>query len=235
VTPDGALTVVDYVRYETVKASPEEAKRAFAEDKLHQWMRSINVEIPTMALLNNYDGAVWRIDEMAQMLANPTSRANLTRDTVQFAIESKQAGIVVDSRKSPRRASRIFGVLSRELGPALACCGAENHDRTAGARRRVDYKFFGKQCDAIMLMNYDQHWLTSRSGPIAAQDWFVENLRQVLEVVPASKLVVALRIMRMTGRRRRRSAGSLQSRRQEFSVQEALLHAYESEADVEFD
>jgi len=28
-----------------------------------------------------------------------------------------------------------------------------------------DYEFFGKQCDAIVLMNYDQHWLTSPPGP----------------------------------------------------------------------
>jgi len=51
-----------------------------------------------------------------------------------------------------------------------------------------DYKFFGKECDAVVLMNYDQHWLTSPPGPIAAQDWFVENLRQVLDDVPAQKV-----------------------------------------------
>jgi len=55
-----------------------------------------------------------------------------------------------------------------------------------------DYEYFGKKCDAIVLMNYDQHWLTSPPGPIAAQDWFVENLRQVLEVVPAQKIVVGI-------------------------------------------
>ena len=32
-----------------------------------------------------------------------------------------------------------------------------------------DYEYLGKQCDAIILMNYDQHWLTSPPGPIAAQ------------------------------------------------------------------
>src|SRR6266705_3386067 len=55
-----------------------------------------------------------------------------------------------------------------------------------------DYEYFGKQCDAIVLMNYDQHWPYSPPGPIAAQDWFVENLRQVLEVVPAQKIVVGI-------------------------------------------
>jgi len=29
-------------------------------------------------------------------------------------------------------------------------------------------------------------------GPIASQDWFVENLRQVFDVVPAQKIVVGI-------------------------------------------
>ena len=41
-------------------------------------------------------------------------------------------------------------------------------------------------------MNSDQHWVSSPPGPIAAQDWFVENLHQVLAVVPAQKIVVGI-------------------------------------------
>ncbi len=55
-----------------------------------------------------------------------------------------------------------------------------------------DYGFFGKETDAIILFNYDQHWLTSPPGPIAAQDWFMENLRQIREVVPAQKIIVGI-------------------------------------------
>src|SRR3989442_1446625 len=48
VTPDGGLTIVDYERYQTVRASPAEAISIIREDKLHQWMRSANVELPIM-------------------------------------------------------------------------------------------------------------------------------------------------------------------------------------------
>ena len=75
-----------------------------------------------------------------------------------------------------------------------------------------DYEFFGKQCDAIILMNYDQHWLTSPPGPIAAQDWFVENLKQVMEDVPAQKIIVQLAVMRTTGRKLQRKRTSRRSR-----------------------
>src|SRR6267143_562907 len=95
VTPDGALTVVDYEHGQnTVKASPAEAISLLKDDKLHQWMKSFNppVELPMMGLVNNYDGAEWRIKEMAQMLASTSSRHNLGRNIVEYAAESRQAG-----------------------------------------------------------------------------------------------------------------------------------------------
>ena len=93
VTSDGALTIVDYERYQTVKASPAEAVSLLKDDKLHRWMKSANVELPIMGLLNNYDGAglarqrngpdCWRI---------PTPRHNLVRDVVEYAVEAHEVG-----------------------------------------------------------------------------------------------------------------------------------------------
>src|SRR5215471_2098177 len=75
VTADGQLTIVDYERYRTVQATPEEALAIIRDDKLHQWMRAANVEIPVMSMINNYDGQNWRVKEMGQMLKNSTARA----------------------------------------------------------------------------------------------------------------------------------------------------------------
>ena len=60
----------------------------------------------------------------------------------------------------------------------------------------------------------------------------MENLRQVREVVPAQKIIVGIANYaydwtQATKKQPQQSA--------QFSVQEALLHAYESEAEVEFD
>src|SRR5256885_8259293 len=73
VTPDGALTLVDYER-PSVKATPAEAIAFLKEDKLHRWMKSANLELPMMGLLDNYDGRSWRIKELAALLANKTAR-----------------------------------------------------------------------------------------------------------------------------------------------------------------
>jgi peptidoglycan-N-acetylglucosamine deacetylase len=234
VTADGAITVVDYERNQTVKASPAEALSRLQQDKLHQWMRSLNppVELPMMGLLNNYDGAVWQVKEMAELLANPVSRSRLITDATQYAVAAKQAGIVVDFEEIPDESQDNFQKFIGQFAPALHAVGLKLMIALPARDDSFDYEFFGKETDAIILMNYDQHWLTSPPGPIAAQDWFAENLRQVLEVVPAQKIVVGIAnyAYDWTETSKKEKPHS-----EEFSIQEALLHAYESESEMEFD
>ena len=232
VTTDGALTIVDYERYQTVQATPMEAVALLKDDKLHQWMKATNVELPMMGLLNNYDGVVWHVKELAGLLKNPDSRRTLVQNTVEYAVQAHEAGIVVDIEEIPDRSQAHFRSFIGELAPALHAVGLKLMVALPARDDAYDYAFFGRQCDAIVLMNYDQHWQTSPPGPIAAQDWFVENLRQVMEVVPAQKIVVGIANYAYDWPEVPKNTPNSA---QEFSVQTALLHAYESETQVEFD
>jgi cellulose synthase/poly-beta-1,6-N-acetylglucosamine synthase-like glycosyltransferase/peptidoglycan/xylan/chitin deacetylase (PgdA/CDA1 family)/spore germination protein YaaH len=236
VTPDGALTVVDYdpAGQKVVKASPAEAVAILKRDKLHQWMKSLNppLELPIMGLLNNYDGSEWHIKEMAEMLAKPAARQSLVRDIVDFAVRSHEAGIVVDFEEVPDASQEHFQKFAAELAPALHSVGLKLMIALPARDDAYDYEFFGQQCDAIMLMNYDEHWLTSPPGPIASQDWYVENLRQVMEDVPAQKIIAAVGSYAYDWSEAQKTANEPA---QSLTIQEALLHAYESETQIEFD
>jgi peptidoglycan-N-acetylglucosamine deacetylase len=232
VTTDGALTIVDYERYQTVQATPMEAVALLKDDKLHQWMKSTNIELPMMAQLNNYDGVVWHVKELAGLLRKPNARRTLVENTVEYAVQAHEAGIVVDIEEIPDQSQANFRTFIGELAPALHAVGLKLMVALPARDNAYDYEFFGKQCDAIVLMNYDQHWETSPPGPIAAQDWFVENLRQVMEIVPAQKIVVGVANYAYDWTEVPKKAANSA---QEFSVQTALLHAYESETQVEFD
>jgi cellulose synthase/poly-beta-1,6-N-acetylglucosamine synthase-like glycosyltransferase/peptidoglycan/xylan/chitin deacetylase (PgdA/CDA1 family)/spore germination protein YaaH len=236
VTPDGAITIVDYTHNQTrpVKATPAEAIALLKADELHEWMRSLNppVELPMMGMLDNYDGAVWHIEEMAALLANPAARHFLIQNVTEYAVQAHQAGIVVDFEEVPEASQAHFRQFATELAASLHSANLKLMIALPARDDDYDYEFFGKQCDAIILMNYDQHWLTSPPGPIAAQDWFVENLRQIREVVPAQKIVVGIANYAYDwGETEKKGVWT----GAEFSIQEALLHAFESETDVEFD
>jgi peptidoglycan-N-acetylglucosamine deacetylase len=235
VSADGALTIVDYERGQyTAKATPAEAISILKEDKLHQWIKSLNppVELPTMGLINNYDGVEWRIKEMAQMLANPAARKKLAQDITGYAVESHEAGIVVDFEEVPDASQAHFRAFIAALAPPLHSAGLKLMIALPARDDSYDYEFFGKQCDAIVLMNYDQHWLTSPPGPIAAQDWFVENLRQVFDVVPPQKIIVGIANYAYDWPLAPEKNHEVAA---EYSIQEALLHVEESDTDVEFD
>jgi len=234
VSADGAITVVDYERYQTVKASPAEAIARLKQDKLHQWMHSLTppIELPIMGLLNNYDGKEWRTEEMAQMLANPAARSRLVKDVAQYAAEAHQAGIVVDFEGVPLKSQSQFKEFIGELAPSMHAVGLKIMIALPARDDAYDYDYFGKRCDAVIIMNYDQHWPTSAPGPIAAQDWFVENLRQLLQVVPAQKIVVGIANYAYDWPEPDKKSHPTAK---DFSIQEALLHAYESESQVEYD
>ena len=235
VSPDGAITIVDYELNQTLKASPAEALVRLKADKLHQWMHSMNppVELPMMGVLNNYDGQVWRVSELTGMLANPAARQRLVSDTVAYAALAKQSGIVVDFEEIPLKSQPHFREFTAELAQALHAANLKLMIALPARDDDYDYAFFGRETDAIILMNYDQHWLTSPPGPIAGQDWFMENLRQIRDVVPSQKIVVGIGNYAYDWTESTDKKNTPHA--EEFSVQEALLHAHESETEVEFD
>ena len=235
VSPDGAITIVDYELNQTLKASPAEALVRLKADKLHQWMHSMNppVELPMMGVLNNYDGQVWRVSELTGMLANPAARQRLVSDTVAYAALAKQSGIVVDFEEIPLKSQPHFREFTAELAQALHAANLKLMVALPARDDDYDYAFFGRETDAIILMNYDQHWLTSPPGPIAGQDWFMENLRQIRDVVPSQKIVVGIGNYAYDWTESTDKKNTPHA--EEFSVQEALLHAHESETEVEFD
>jgi peptidoglycan-N-acetylglucosamine deacetylase len=232
VTPDGELTVEDFERYRSVKASPEEALAIIRDDKLHQWMRAANVEIPVMGMLSNYDGQDWKVEEMAQMLGNPSARSNLVRNVLQFTIAAREAGVVVDFEEVPQKTEKHLQEFIGELAPALHAVGLKLMISLPAQDDTFDYAFYGKQCDAVVIMNYDQHWPAGTPGPIAAQDWFMENLHDLLKAIPAQKMIVGIANY---GYDWPEPAKKSHPTAKNLSVQEALLHAYESEAEVELD
>ena len=169
---------------------------------------------------------------MAALLASPAARQRLIQNVTQFAVLAHQAGIVVDFEEIPEASQPHFRQFAAELAASLHSAGLKLMIALPARDSDYDYQFFGKQCDAIILMNYDQHWVTSPPGPIASQDWFLENLRQIRQVVPAQKIVVGIANYAYDwGETDKKGVWSGAA----YSVQEALLHAYESETDVEFD
>ena len=213
--------------------SPDGRLDVEPDRKLRAWLQAAKVEIPTMALVNNSDGRVWHTKELAELLAQPASRQRLTESLVRYGTNAHQVGIVADFEDVPEKSQKAFRQLIAELATALHAAGLKLMVALPAADSSYDYKYFASQADAIILMNYDQHWLSSPPGPIAAQDWFVRNLNSTLREVRPEKLVMGIGNYAYDWAQT--SRGAPPEPAESLSVQEAILRAYESEAQVEFD
>ena len=162
------------------------------DPKLDSWVKSINVELPQMPLLNNYDGSVWQVEPMAQMLARPDSCQRLTASLVEYAQEHKDAGIAVDFEEVPDESQKDFEAFIRELGIALHAAHLKLMVGLPAADWSYDYKSIGADSDAIILMNYDFHWPQSAAGPVVDQTWYLKNLRMIFKMVPPQKIVMGI-------------------------------------------
>ena len=182
VTPDGKLHPV-----------PAEGKLDIVPDpRLASWIQSAGVELPVFALMNNSDGTQFQTTQLAPMLADPAARHRLTQTTAQYAVAQHHPGIVLDFESIPEASQQNFTRFIGELAAALHAVNVKLMVALPAADWIYDYKTIGRQSDAVILMNYDQHWQTSPPGPIAAQEWFDQNIENMLKLVPPEKLVLGI-------------------------------------------
>src|SRR5579862_2068352 len=213
--------------------SPDGRLDVAADAKLTDWLHSTGIELPMMSLLQNSDGTNFLPEPLAAMLANPVARAHLIDALYQYALARHDAGIALDFELVPDSAQNNFRTFVQELSKKLHSSNLKLMVALPAADWAYDYKGIAQASDAVILMNYDQHWLTSPPGPIAAQDWYLTNLDKILQLVPPEKLVMA--IANYAYDWPLKSKKNPKPTATSLSFQEAVVRAMESDADVLFD
>jgi peptidoglycan-N-acetylglucosamine deacetylase len=232
ISPDGSLTVNDINDTEHDRLDADQAYRLVNADHLHTWAQSANVELSVMALVNNSaDGVEWESRGLAQLLANPAARNRLETSLVKYALEAHDLGICIDFEQVLPESQRNFTTFGAELAQRLHAQNLKLTIALPANDPHYDYAGLGKQADGIIVMNYDEHQTTSEPGPVASEGWFVQNLNAVLKRVPPQKVIVGIANYGYDWEDVKHPSEPAES----LSVQEALLTAYESDVQVQFD
>ncbi|MBI4165456.1 MAG: hypothetical protein HY508_06950 [Acidobacteria bacterium] len=167
------------------------------------------------------------------LLANPAARRQLVSELTAYASRQHDEGIVVDFEEVPEKSQADFRQFTKDLSAALRAANLKLMVTLPAGNFIYDYAFFAVHSDAIIIMDYDQHWNTSAPGPIAGQDWYVCNIQTMLGLVPREKLIVAVGSYAYDW-----TQGPRQGRpptAKSISFQQAIVTAQESEASIEFD
>ena len=194
VTPDGSLTsyTIDNRAFPVVEGGT--VHKVDREDKVRRTITDAHVDTEIFPLVNNYDPLKGIFQpSIGVFLKDPVARGNFLKQLDSFlAANPTYRGLLLDFQEIPDDAQPGFKALVTDIYNDLHPRNLRLYINTRVGDNEVDLKYIADHSDGLLLMNYDQHQTDSAPGPIAAQDWFVENLQEVLKQVPKEKLICSL-------------------------------------------
>ena len=234
-TPDGHLQGVDSETNRFFDVMQGGALRP-VDYKVMPFLKSEDTGTDVFPLVNNFNGTDW-ID-ISAFLSDSAARANFRQQIDSFLASDKYRGLMLDFEDFPKKAQPTFVSLLNELATDLHSKGMKLYVSAPSGNSDFDYQGVGQAADGVVLMNYDQHYAGGGgiAGPVAAQDWFTNNLSQAKKLIPIDKLICAIANYGYDWVQRPKR-GKLPADEHDINVtvQQAWLAARDSEADVNFD
>ena len=163
-------------------------------DRIKRVIQDAKEDTEVFPHLNNYNSNTNNWDtNVGEMLKDPGKRAALRQQILRFFTAfPAYHGLSLDFESLSEDADPAYVTFIHELYGALHSRSLKLYVNTAVATPDAELKEIAANSDGLILMNYDEHQVTSDPGPIASQEWFVGNLQRVLKSVPKEKLICAI-------------------------------------------
>ncbi len=205
------------------------------DDRVMPFLKTEDPAMEVFPIVNNFDGANW-VGDIAGFLNNPSARALFRQQASQFLSSGHYRGLMIDFETFPQSAQKGYVALLQELSGDLHGRGMKLYVAVPPHSNEYDYPAIAATADGVVLMNYDEHYPGAASGPVASQDWFVQNLTFAKSVIPQEKIICAIANYGYDWVLKPKQ-GSLPPGVHDSpsSAQEAWLTARDSDVDVNFD
>ena len=232
-TPDGRLQGVDDQtnKYFDVVQGKNVLP---VDDRVMPFLKNEVPAVEVFPMVNNNDGTDWV--DVSGFLNDADARARFRREAGQFLSSGRYRGLILDFEAFPAKGQPGYVSLLRELSGDLHGRGMKLYVAVPPHNDEFDYPSIAAAVDGVVLMVYDEHYPGGKSGPVASQDWFFDNLKYARGVIPQDKIICAIANYGYDWVLKPKS-GKLPPGVHDagVSVQEAWLAARDSDEDVNFD
>ena len=232
-TPDGRLQGVTQANklFDVI----QNGRVRTVDNQVMPYLKQEKAQMEVLPLVNNFDPIAnqWMAG-VGKMLDDPEARANFRQQLSLFLASNSYRGVTLDIEGFPERSQPGYRTLIQELANDLHSRGLKLFVSVPANNPDFDYQLIAKSADGLILMNYDQHYPGGEPGPIAGQDWFVQNIATVLKQVPRQKIICAIGNYGYdwsTEKGKKPGQAGVHN----VSVQDAWLEARDSEANIDFD
>jgi cellulose synthase/poly-beta-1,6-N-acetylglucosamine synthase-like glycosyltransferase/spore germination protein YaaH/peptidoglycan/xylan/chitin deacetylase (PgdA/CDA1 family) len=233
-TPDGRLQAVDDQTNKFFDVVQNNHVRS-VDDRVMPLVKAEDSSMEVFPMVNNFDGSEF-VAGITDFLNNPTARANFRQQVGMFLSSDRFRGLMVDFEAFPKIGQPGYVALLNELSSDLHARGMKLYVSVPAHNEEFDYAAIAAPADGVVVMNYDEHYPGGESGAVSSQDWFVDNLKFVVNVIPRDKLICAIANYGYDWvLKPKKGKLPADAKDHSVSVQEAWLEARDSEEDVTFD
>src|SRR5450755_2508922 len=233
-TPDGHLQGVDpetnnmfdVVHGQTVHP---------VDEKVMPFLKAEDTDMEVFPVVQNFDGTDF-VPGVSAFLMDLQARANFRHEIGLFLASDHYHGLMVDFESFPKEAQPGYVALLNELSSDLHAKGMKLYVSVQVRNEDFDYKAISSAVDGVVIMNYDEHFPGGTPGPVASQDWFLDNLDSAVKEIPKEKLICAIGNYGYDWAERTKK-GKLPSglADKSVSVQEAWIGSRDAEEEIDFD
>ncbi|MGB8013874.1 MAG: glycosyltransferase [Terriglobales bacterium] len=205
------------------------------DDKVMPFLKAEDTGMEVFPVVQNFDGADF-VPGIDGFLNSPEARARFRREIALYLATDHYRGLMIDFESFPKKGQPGYVALLNELSSDLHAKGMKLYVSVQVRNEDFDYKAISAAVDGVVIMNYDEHFPGGTPGPVASQDWFLDNLESAVHEIPKEKLICAIANYGYDWAERPKK-GKLPPGEADknVSVQDAWIGSRDAEEDVDFD
>jgi cellulose synthase/poly-beta-1,6-N-acetylglucosamine synthase-like glycosyltransferase/spore germination protein YaaH/peptidoglycan/xylan/chitin deacetylase (PgdA/CDA1 family) len=205
------------------------------DDRVMPFLKAEDTTMEVFPVVQNFDGSDF-VPGIVDFLTSPEARARFRHEIGLFLATDHFRGLMIDFESFPKKGQAGYVALLNELSGDLHAKGMKLYVSVQVRNEDFDYKAISSVVDGVVIMNYDEHFPGGTPGPVASQDWFMDNLDAAVKEIPKEKLICAIGNYGYdwAGRPNKgtRPPGETDK---SVSVQEAWIGAGDAEEEVDYD
>jgi peptidoglycan-N-acetylglucosamine deacetylase len=190
VSADGRLQAIDDQTNKFFDVVQDNTVRQ-VDDKVMPFLKTDDPSMEVFPMVTNSDGANWW-GGIVDFLNHPDARALFRRQAGQFLSSGRYRGLMIDFEAFAPAGQPGYLAFLNEISGDLHARGLKLYVAVPSHSNEYNYPAIAAAADGVVLMNYDEHYPGGASGPVASQDWFLQNLNFAKSVIPQDKIICAI-------------------------------------------
>ncbi|POY36411.1 glycosyl transferase family 2 [Solitalea longa] len=183
-------------------------------------------KVSILPMISNFSNEKWNAANVHRIISSPEKRKLFIASVVKKLDQYKFQGVNIDFEDLNETTDEYLIAFQKELYTELHAKGFLVTQDIAPGNADYNLKAVNNYNDYVCLMAYDQHYSTSKPGPIAQLHWIESAIGTTEEVIPEDKIILCLAAYGYDWAK--------DSEGEDITYQEALTTAAESEGKIRY-